>query len=328
MFIEYPQCFQIRKGCIISYTDPSYFKRKFSSAENEKKEIKHSNTFSSSAKKRMSKILDLWTWTNENTNTKYSFITLTISSKVDNKINHYKLLKEWIEKIETRYKKFNYVWKAELQENGNIHYHLIVDKEMNWKIIRRQWNKTQTIYVDRYQEKMKNKYKNGYYFDKTMVNENNDVVDEETQQKRYKIGYKANWRNPNSTDVKHPENNDEIKGYIVKYINKKEEDKEDTNKNIKRWWGCNEELQTLKYATIYEEKESIELINEMKKHTLKEIKENDKIKCTIIEKFTNSTVKNVEEKQKTINLNILKKNADINSKLIEKEIKLYNKLYD
>ena len=49
---------------------------------------------------------------------------------------------------------------------------------------------------------MLKKYKNGFFFDTEMKTKKGEIVDYETQLKRYKIGTKANWRNPNSTDVK------------------------------------------------------------------------------------------------------------------------------
>ena len=67
-----------------------------------------------------------------------------------------------------------------------------------------------------------------------MKTKNGEIVDYETQLKRYIIGTKANWRNPNSTDVKTINENeyDQIGSYINKYLNKKEEDKSRENRSM------------------------------------------------------------------------------------------------
>ncbi len=117
--------------------------------------------------------------------------------------------------MESRYEGINYIWKAEMQKNENIHYHILTDAKINWKVIRKNWNQIQKIYVDKYQIKMKEKYKNGYYFDKEIKNEKGEIIENEIQLKRYEKGKKANWRNPNSTDLKETEDIKEIGKYIL-----------------------------------------------------------------------------------------------------------------
>lgn len=71
-----------------------------------------------------------------------AFITLTLS---DDQIHDDEYIKEhllqpflyWI----TRYYNANYVWKAESQLNGNIHFHITVDTFIPWKSVRAKWNK-------------------------------------------------------------------------------------------------------------------------------------------------------------------------------------------
>ena len=96
---------------------------------------------------------------------------------------------------------------------------------------------TQKEYVDEYQIKMKTKYKNG------------KIIDEETQKKRYNAGRKANWRNPNSTDVKiiTEQEYNQIRNYINKYITKQETEKnQNAEIKITRYWSCNKKLTLLK----------------------------------------------------------------------------------
>ena len=71
-----------------------------------------------------------------------AFITLTLS---DVQIHSDEYIKEhllqpflyWLD----RYYNCFYVWKAESQINGNIHFHLTVDQYVPWKSVRAKWNK-------------------------------------------------------------------------------------------------------------------------------------------------------------------------------------------
>lgn len=327
-YTDLPTIYQLRDKAIISYTDFTYANLN-SKGKIEHKQIDCSGKFTISAQKRMKKIIDIWTYSLSDINVKYSFYTVTISSKMDEKINHNNWMKILIEKLKYRYGNFNYVWKAELQKNGNIHYHGIIDMEIDWKIIRRQWNKIQSVYVDRYQIKMKEKYKNGYYFDAEMKDSKNETISDEIQYKRYQKGNKANWRNPNSTDVKIIDTTTEnINAYVSKYVGKIEEDKENTpTKIIKRWWGSNDELKMIRYAKMSSEHMSIDVQMMINQNTVKVIEENYNIKCKIHERIKHQTIENAVKNCKLNNQNILVKNKDINARLIEKELNQYNKIY-
>ena len=70
-----------------------------------------------------------------------AFITLTLSdiqSHDDAFIKNHMLqpFLYWL----TRNYKASYVWKAETQLNGNIHFHLTIDTFVNWRSIRAKWN--------------------------------------------------------------------------------------------------------------------------------------------------------------------------------------------
>lgn len=66
-----------------------------------------------------------------------------------------------------------YVWKKELQENGNLHFHLVFDRFIDYKSLRREWNKLLNRgyvkgveapfnYVSEYREKWLKMYENGF----------------------------------------------------------------------------------------------------------------------------------------------------------------------
>ena len=59
MYTELPIVIQIRHNCLIAYNDYSYLPKNIKEKK-QKKQIARTQTFSSSSKKRMKKILDLW----------------------------------------------------------------------------------------------------------------------------------------------------------------------------------------------------------------------------------------------------------------------------
>ena len=87
----------------------------------------HTNEFTPSAKIRMKKTLDVWTYSMDTTTTT-AFITLTLSSKWLKNENYEGYVKKFIQTVRYKVGGFNYVWKSELQKNGNIHYHILTDK--------------------------------------------------------------------------------------------------------------------------------------------------------------------------------------------------------
>ena len=332
MYETLPRIIQVRRNCIISYDDSKYLPTTQKKNTNTKKKT-HTNEFTPSAKKRMKKMLDVWTYSMDNTTTT-AFITLTLSSKWLKKENYEGYVKKFIQTIKYKVGGFNHVWKSELQKNGNIHYHILTDKIIDWRIVRAVWNRIQKIHVDCYQIKMKEKYKNGYYFDTKLTNQKNEIIDEETQKKRYLYGKKCNWRNPNSTDIKIVDDVEQLGAYINKYLTKDvEENNEITEKNtpIKRYWGKNQELEKLKFTTIKESELSNNTITEIINNQIKKIVvENTEI-CIVHSKIKNQELEDKEQEQLKINREILniqhQKNRE-NTKNINKEIKKYNTLFN
>jgi hypothetical protein len=84
-------------------------------------------------------------WTKDNIKKwwfRLAFITLTLPDEQkhsDNEIKDHMLqpFLYWLQ----RYYNCSYVWKAETQINGNIHFHITVDQFVPWKSIRAKWNK-------------------------------------------------------------------------------------------------------------------------------------------------------------------------------------------
>ena len=163
----------------------------------------YSGTMTAGAQKRMIRSLTLLSqairprWvTNKATGRmqffKLGIITLTVSShrNLDAREAYKKLLapfRKWL-----RYSKRCrlYVWKLELQERGQIHYHIIVPEFIHYREIRDKWNALQRDA--------------GYLRDYTRLTKKLD---------------------PNSTDVHAVGNEKKVVKYVIKYLSKDEDAK-------------------------------------------------------------------------------------------------------
>lgn len=74
---------------------------------------------------------------------KLSFITLTTPNhefSLDAKFCHKNLLEPFLRKLRREYNMKSYIWKCELQSNGQVHYHLTCDIVINHTALRDNWN--------------------------------------------------------------------------------------------------------------------------------------------------------------------------------------------
>lgn len=72
-----------------------------------------------------------------------SFITLTIPGKekrLTAKEGYDLLLSKWLRKMRSSYGLKSYIWKAEFQKNGQLHYHITTNSWIHYKDIRNEWN--------------------------------------------------------------------------------------------------------------------------------------------------------------------------------------------
>lgn len=180
---------------------------------------------------------------------KIAFITLTLPSiqlHPDKEIKS-KCLNQFILEIKKTYGVKNYIWRAEKQKNGNVHFHLIVDKFIGWSELRDRWNRivNKLGYVDRYRDEMKKFHEGGFRVRKELLHK----WDYKNQIKAYKSGVANDWNSPNSTDVHSIRKILNIKLYLTKYLTKNENVDFETgelNPEIEivtgRIWGCNQPL--------------------------------------------------------------------------------------
>src|SRR5699024_6650067 len=123
----------------------------------------------------------------------------------------------------------NYIWKAELQTNANIHFHLIIDQYIHYHAIRHYWNLAiePLGYIDAYQKKFSAMSLREYAaYRKLSVQ---DALP------GFTFGCRTNWRKPGTENVQAISNRSQIGSYLAKYITKEAKDaKEVTNDDAKR----------------------------------------------------------------------------------------------
>lgn len=169
---------------------------------------------------------------------KLAFITLTLPSKQchsDAQIKD-KLLNQLLVELRYYHNVRNYVWRAEKQSNGNIHFHILVDQFVPWSELRDRWNRitNKLGYVDRYRDQMRAFHEGG-------VQVRNDLLENwsyKAQIKAYQVGKANDWSSPNSTDIHSLARVSRVKEYVLKYCTKDEKSGEIDG----RMWGCNFEL--------------------------------------------------------------------------------------
>lgn len=199
-------------------------------------------------------------------NFRMSFITLTLPSKqVHADVEIKKLcINQFLQEMRFNYKMKNFVWKAELQGNGNIHFHLLLDRYIDYQALRRRWNRiiNKLGYVDAYQNKMSAMSLLDYHNTRNV----NGHCDFEASKKAFASGKASNWKNPNSVDVRSVYGKRELAIYLSKYITKKVSKKNEDNESVERQlafgrsWSRSTTLATLKYRNKFEFKEVADVI--------------------------------------------------------------------
>lgn len=132
---------------------------------------------------------------------KLNFITLTLPAEqgmhTDKDLKK-KALDPLLKRLKRKYNLKSYVWKAEKQKNGNLHFHLTTDTYIHYEDLRNEWNGVLTAlgYIETF---------------------------------RQKHGHS----NPNSTDIHAIHKVRDLTSYLVKYMTKA--NKDDGNIDGKMW---------------------------------------------------------------------------------------------
>jgi hypothetical protein len=216
---------QLRPGCILLYDQFDGYRKSRDGAQtlnfnSKEKPEKYTGKLNEKSKSKLRFALNLLVaqakWKQvENPTTgkmykfKVNFITLTLSApqrEVSDKVIKSKMLFPWIRTMRDSHGLRSYVWRAERQKNGNIHFHFTTDTYIPYDSIRDSWNFQQAKFhfIDEFRRKNKSAY-------------------------------------PNSTDVHSVMNVRNLASYLVKYMSKDEKGLETIEGKV---WDCSTNLKT------------------------------------------------------------------------------------
>lgn len=143
---------------------------------------------------------------------KVSFITLTTPThekSLDAKYCHKNLLEPFLRILRAKHNLKSYIWKVELQENGQVHYHLTGDTVIHHRELKNIWN--------------------------GLLDKNSML-----QEFERKYGHKE----PNSTDIHNVYKVRNLEAYLVKYICKEYQNETKLNAKI---WDCSQNIKQADY---------------------------------------------------------------------------------
>ncbi len=137
----------------------------------------------------------------------------------DNYIKRYALM-PFLETMKRTYGVLNYFWRAESQNNGNIHFHIILDKQIHWTDIRAEWNSIMLKlgYIDAYRKRQLAFHRLGFKARPELFKH----WPKDKQRAAYDQGIQSNWSNPNTTDIHRLKAMRNPAGYIIKEVTKDE----------------------------------------------------------------------------------------------------------
>lgn len=182
-------------------------------------------------------------------NFRQSFVTLTLPSKqVHSDVEIKQCLNHFLTNVRRAFKIQNYVWKAELQQNENIHFHLSFDKYTPFQAIRYYWLLAIAPlgYVDAYCAKFSAMSLSEYAKYRGL-----SLVD---ASKPYADGCRSSWRSPNCVDVSAVTTASSVSNYLSKYFAKNDSHNLDACRisAFGKVWARSQSLSRLKYKNKFE----------------------------------------------------------------------------
>jgi hypothetical protein len=164
------------------------------------------------------------------------------------------MLNQFITELSKRYIGLRYIWRAEKQSNGNIHFHFLVNKYIDWNFARHIWVRIldKEGYLKKYQEKF-----TGITFDDYCKQIKDFKIDKLSDYKRaWNKGTECNWTDPPATWIESLKDSSKAMYYITKYISKREKlaDNDDSAEREKmkikgHLWFCCQEILLLNGST-------------------------------------------------------------------------------
>lgn len=180
----------------------------------------------------------------------FTFCTLTLSDYqgdiTDNFVKK-KMLGWFLARMRDTYFLKNYLWKAEKQDNGNVHFHIIMDVAIHWRKIRDLWNRIQDYYgfLNRYQAERLQAYPERKFRFFGKWKKRGKITSVQEQRKYFENQRKRDFKDANSTDIHSLQGVKDVASYITKEFTS------DKQAGIGgRLWNCSDKL---KQACYYAE---------------------------------------------------------------------------
>jgi hypothetical protein len=208
-----------------------------------------------------------------------TFVTLTLpaaqlrdaAGDYDDEHAKRHLLRPMIERLKDVFGVKAYIWVSEPQEQGNIHFHLLIDKYINntknseneseSQLLTKAWNSilAKHGYIDAYASAQRARHAKGFAYD-TNQHQLIESFDRATgryittvqevcyvdQVEAYAYGEATNWQNPNTVDIHRLQSQNSIKGYICKYLTKNDGTDTTRRKISGNLWGAADLLRDIK----------------------------------------------------------------------------------
>lgn len=208
-----------------------------------------------------------------------TFVTLTLpSAQLRDAVGEYDdehakrhLLRPFIERLKYKFGVQSFIWVAEPQEAGNIHFHLLIDKyidnrkdsdnEAKSQQLTKAWNEILAGhgYITAYAATQRSRHAQGFAYDSTQTKlveafdqasgryvTSAEHVSFTDQVEAYAYGEATNWQNPNTVDIHRLKSQNNIKGYICKYMTKNNGTDTTRRKIGGNLWGAADVLRDVK----------------------------------------------------------------------------------
>lgn len=184
------------------------------------------------------------------------FVTLTLPATQQHSDHELKrVFSSWfLVLLKRRYGVENYVWRAETQKTGGLHFHVMIDRPVPALQLRRIWNDCLTPlgYIERYRKNQQAWHQHGFKVRRELFGTWNAAA----QRKAYEKGKESNWDNPNTTDIHALRNVKNVVAYVVKYVSKNNHSRTVEG----RLWGCSDGLRQLERFTVKEDPALLQLL--------------------------------------------------------------------
>lgn len=147
-----------------------------------------------------------------------------IMNYIDDVIKKY-CLNQFLTELRQQYGMKLYIWRAEAQKNGNIHFHIITDIGIHYQVIRRIWNRIldKFGYVEGFRAEHINltldQYRAKYPVLKKIKGKYESIEDYNSRTlNAYTQGCQTDWSHPNSTDIHSVRRVRDLRKYVTKYL--------------------------------------------------------------------------------------------------------------